>query len=263
MFLTQTDSRTIRWIQDLSSPLFLFPPFLLFLGCNLTTWLADGSLPSPNPSSPVSWSQTEPLLITPNTEKSCGVFAVRLCLKTSHRSTVEGLFPHLSLPPDYISHQPPGLSLASLGTLNCIFIIFFSPVNQLYLWMWRHTHTRINDMSTHLWKPEQAKNTCWNLVCLALHTPVYVNVCTCSCVTCVMLVFTIEWFVHINNFNVMLNVFPWWLFLGLFDWHSSWETTWFELNWCTLPWSTTAFESDLMNEWMGGWMNEGLCWLLA
>lgn len=77
------------------------------------------------------------------------------------------------------------------------------------------------------------------------------------CVTCVTLVFTIEWFVHINIFYVMLNVFSWWLFLGLFDWHFSWETTRFELNWCTLPLKYYSIWIRLTNEWVSEWM--GVC----
>lgn len=57
--------------------------------------------------------------------------------------------------------------------------MFFSYVNQLLLWMWRHSC--ITDVHTHVWKAWWAKN------------------CVCAyCATRVWFVITIEWFVHNN-----------------------------------------------------------------
>lgn len=125
--------------------------------------------------------------------------------------------------PDYISHQPPGLA----SRTPCEVCSMYS---NMFLWMWRHTRM-LTAACTESQTGQKIKVRLW------------VNVG----VTCALVVLTAEWFVHVNICCFMLNVFPWWLFFLSLSW-------WFELNWCTLPWCTTAFEPDSMK----AWTSEGL-----
>lgn len=222
-------------------PLFLVFSFLPGLRSQQSTSRWRPSLTQP----PLSSIRTGPLLKTPN-YKEGALFSLqlRLCLKTPRGFPVEGFYFHTylgvsALPPDYVSHQPPGLTprLRWGGSQLRLHEKFFHVISCIC--ECDDTHARICNVCTQVWKPRRAKASHISLACLIFRKKKK-NVCTCLLVTCEALVFTIEWFVHINIRCVMLNVFPWWLFLGLFDWPSSWETTRFELNRCTLPW----FESD-------------------
>lgn len=194
MFPRQQLVKTMRQIAGLSGEsrwpllplssflsLLLLPP--LFFGCDSTSRPAGGGLSS------LSSSWTEPLWSTSDS----GAAVVALCLKTSCVIPMEGLFVLsfflfflTSLQTHYISHQPLGLNTPPhiSGGLNMhLHDKCFSHFNQLYLWMWRHVR---------VYQQRYMRDV--KFFCFFL--------------------FTIEWFVHINISYVMLNVFPWWLFLG-------------------------------------------------
>lgn len=184
--------RTIRWIQDLSTPLFLpllFPPVLLFF------FFSRVAIPPVDQQMAAFPHQTTAQLQRDwdtfnNTKqkkkkRSFDVFAVRLCLKTYCCFTVEGLLLfhththiwmcllfHLTTSPiSHLGSAPPPWG----RTLNYIsmtsFFFFFSPFNQLYLWMWRHTRACIDDVFAHFMEgqTDRKQATCFWPPWLSIH----------------------------------------------------------------------------------------------
>lgn len=184
--------RTIRWIQDLSTPLFLpllFPPVLLFF------FFSRVAIPPVDQQMAAFPHQTTAQLQRDwdtfnNTKqkkkkRSFDVFAVRLCLKTYCCFTVEGLLLfhththiwmcllfHLTTSPiSHLGSAPPPWG----RTLNYIsmtsFFFFFFPFNQLYLWMWRHTRACIDDVYAHFMEgqTDRKQATCFWPPWLSIH----------------------------------------------------------------------------------------------
>lgn len=164
MFVSQSysDSRSIRWIQDLSSSSSFPPALFLFFSSWVVIPAADQQMASfPHQTTAqlhLDWSAFK------NTKLKRGALfslQLRLCLKTLRCFTVEGFFfpPHthiwvcllFRLTTSPISHL--GSPLTSLGDSQLRLHEKSFPCNQLYLWMWRHAHMYL----PHVRKPKHAK----------------------------------------------------------------------------------------------------------
>lgn len=117
--------------------------------------------------------------------------------------------------------------------------------------MWRHTHVSHVCMCM---EGQTRQKTCRILACLPLRTHYYVNVCTCTRVTCVTLPLN-DLYIS-TSFYVMLNVFPWWLFLG-FVWLTPFMSdnkVWIEpMHFALKYYSIWIWLNERVNEWMDEW----------
>lgn len=184
--------RTIRWIQDLSTPLFLpllFPPVLLLFFSRVAIPPVDQQMAAfPHQTTAQLQRDWDTFNNTKQKKKkrSFDVFAVRLCLKTYCCFTVEGLLLfhththiwmcllfHLTTSP--ISHlgsaPPPWGRTLNYISMTSFFFFFFFPFNQLYLWMWRHTRACIDDVFAHFMEgqTDRKQATCFWPPWLSIH----------------------------------------------------------------------------------------------
>lgn len=183
--------RTIRWIQDLSTPLFLpllFPPVLLFF------FFSRVAIPPVDQQMAAFPHQTTAQLQrdwdtfnnTKQKRKKRGASmslqsdsALKLIVVLLWRDYYYSTHTHISgcVCSSTWLHLPsatwaqPHLLGGGLSTTSPWQVFFFFPFNQLYLWMWRHTRACIDDVYAHFMEgqTDRKQATCFWPPWLSIH----------------------------------------------------------------------------------------------
>lgn len=194
-------------------------------------------------------------------------FPAFICVGLQFHQLTSRWRPSLTKPQDWASlkqkHQKINQTRSSLQSDSALKLLvvlpwrdfFFSTNTHLLCPLFHLTTSPISHLGSNL---RRRRLNCYlhanvffhviSRICECDDTRTHVSVtCVCVCIR-VVLVFTIEWFVHINIFYVMLNVLPWWLFLGLFWLVDTLHERQQGLNWTDAL--CPEVQHLILNEWM-------------